>query len=178
MFGIPFSQGAPPWISIAILLGGYLLSAFAGRLPDRLQDIGLVLGIVLIVMGIGGLILHLAAQARVRGGNMLPVIGMAISAVAFLGCGIWYYLEHGSHVTDANTAQVSAPAVSAPPPVQSQGSTGIRADGVTNLRMEGNKFLNVDNPMVITNSQDVTAKDNLAVMPPKAKDPPGGGGAK
>jgi len=41
-----------------------------------------------------GFLLHLRNEAIARRRKMWPVIGMAVSMVAFLGCGAWYHLEN------------------------------------------------------------------------------------
>ena len=46
---------------------------------------------------------------------------------------------------------------------QSEGPTGIKADGVKGLHMEGNTFINMGKAMDIKNSSDVTAKDNKVI---------------
>jgi hypothetical protein len=51
-------EAVPRWVKIPFAVAGFLLSAFSSRLPEALQDIGLKLGLILLVGGILALCLH------------------------------------------------------------------------------------------------------------------------
>jgi hypothetical protein len=59
-------------------------------MPPVLVHAGVLLGVVLILIG-ASLVLNSTWAAARQGRRMLPLIGMAIFGLGFLGCGAWYF---------------------------------------------------------------------------------------
>jgi hypothetical protein len=97
----------PTWVSIFIAASGWLVSSFAGRLPERIQDLGLYLGMVLFCIGGFGMLQHLGLHFFK--GPRGPVNGMALGLSIFLGCAGWYYLEAKASSPNDQSAQSNPP---------------------------------------------------------------------
>jgi hypothetical protein len=68
-------EAVPRWVKIPFALAGFLLSAFSSRLPEALQDIGLGLGLILLVGGMLALCLH-SIRDRFGSNKKRPVVGL------------------------------------------------------------------------------------------------------
>jgi hypothetical protein len=76
-------------IGVALFMG--LPPPWWPDMPPNLVHAGVAFGIALIFVG-AALVLHSALGAARQGrGRMLPLIGMAVFGIAFLGCAAWYF---------------------------------------------------------------------------------------
>jgi hypothetical protein len=67
MFDIEdFIEGIPWWVKYLLFVGGALMSAFASKLPESIQVLGLNLGIALSGLGCVGIVWHFANEWRDR----------------------------------------------------------------------------------------------------------------
>jgi hypothetical protein len=112
-------MASPSIIRGSLLVGGVLLSAFADRLPEGLQTLGLVAGIVLIVFA--GLAMALQYVRRRRGGKIVSpsdlitigLGGIALCAlIALAGVLLLRFQQASGHNADTSNAISSAPDIS------------------------------------------------------------------
>lgn len=106
-------ESKPKSVTLLFALAFSLLSAFSGRLPSALQDIGLSLGLAITALAIIGFILHLVKYFR--GNNMMEPIDLIIvgvggvalfAAIAFAGL-IWDFSSSKATTTVAPTAELN-----------------------------------------------------------------------
>lgn len=81
-------------IGIALFMG--LPPPWWADMPPALVHGGVVVGLALIIIG-AGLVLNSAWSATRQGRGMLPLIGMALFGLGFLGCAAWYFWPAESH---------------------------------------------------------------------------------
>jgi hypothetical protein len=78
----------PPWFQSFIGLTGFLLSASAGRLPEALQDIGLIVGIIMLIIAFPGVLYSFfkttLPSTKVSLASALTMILTSIMVVAIL----------------------------------------------------------------------------------------------
>lgn len=105
----------PWWVKLCGGAGGVLLTAFANRLPEAYQTLGLVVGLSMLTGAGIGFLLHVIKEWR--GGKavepsdviILGVAGIALFAVITLGALIWQRTKQSS-VAEHSAQTLTAPA--------------------------------------------------------------------
>jgi len=88
----------PGWIRVIFVLGGTLLTAFAGKLPDQIQIAGGWLGILLIFIGLYSAGLHYikAEWRKEENVRVKDAVALFVILVALIvGCSLWLRHQTG-----------------------------------------------------------------------------------
>lgn len=84
----------PPTAKGALVIGGTLVGAFSGKLPDERQTFGLFLGILAASYGVAAIIWHWLSKLSKRVGTyqtifLLALFGVWLCLTIALGAGAW-----------------------------------------------------------------------------------------
>jgi hypothetical protein len=112
----------PLWVKWLLLVGGALMSAFASRLPDSIQALGLEIGVISAFLGCIGLTYHFANEWRERRGkpriklepSHLIILGLVLAVV---GTGWLLYGTRAASITSTTTNVTAGPVSQQTPPL-------------------------------------------------------------